>query len=209
VSGVESNWICPRCGCRTQHFSVSREKYICDACGFTVQSENDRRKQEQYTRAIVQAKKHLQVGNWDSCSSIIMPMLNEYPTDSLLYLMLLASLTKGYDDYLLDDDVNRRVEASAVWDKLERLNSVNMAMRRYANSRLVARHDMLNTRVSTAGILAAGIIVGFLVSGALSSGLLLMVVSVCGFFAVKRISKMKPFSALRELSQKHDSNPFR
>lgn len=206
---MEGNWICPRCGCRTQHFSASREQYICDACGFAVLSEIDKRKQEQYTRAIIQAKKHLQVGNWDSCSSIIRPMLNEYPTDSLLYLMLLASLTKGYDDYLFDGDANKRTEAAAVWDKLTRLNSVNQAMRRYADSRLVARQNRLNSRVTTAGILTAGIVVGLLVSGALSSGLMLLIVSVCGFFAVKRIGKMKPFSALKELSRKNDPNPFR
>ena len=127
-----------------------------------------------------------------------------------MYLLLLASLTKGYDDYLLDGDTNRSAEAASVWDKLERLNSVNQTMRRYAEAREKLRRDRLSSRVSTAAILAAGIIVGLLVSGALASWFAAMIVAVCGFFAARRIVKhIKPFTAMRELSKGDDSNPFR
>lgn len=207
---MENNWVCPRCGCRTQHFSVSREQYVCDACGFSIQSESNRRRQEQYTRSITQAKKHLQVGNWDSCAAIVRPMLNEYPTDPLLYLLLLAALTKGYDDYLLEGDASRRMEAANIWDKLERLHSVNPTMQRYAESRTKVRHDMLSSRVSTAAVLVAGIIVGFLISGALSSGLALIIVSVCSFFAIRSMTKqIKPLAAIKELKRSDDANPFK
>lgn len=167
-------------------------------------------KREHYARAVIQAKKNLKVGNWDACSSIIKPLVNEYPTDSLLYLILLASLTRGYEDYLLDRDDNRRTEAAVTWDKLERLNSVNQIMQRYAESRKRARHTMLSSRVSNAAFMIAGAIIGFLISMSLSSALAFVIVFVCAVLAARRIIKRdKPFSALKELYRHADSNPFR
>ena len=207
---MEDNWVCPQCGGQSRHFSSHYEKYVCDACGYVLLTENDRRKQEQYTRSIIQAKKHLQVGNWDACSSIVRPMLNEYPTDTVLYLLLLASLTQGYDDYLLGDDIRRRTEAANDWDKLERLHSVNLIMQRYANSRAAARRNMLNSRISISAALIAGIVIGFLVSGAMASGMAMTIVAVCGFFAVKKIvNHIKPFAAIKELARCNSSNPFK
>ena len=203
-------WTCPRCGCHTQHFSSELERYICDDCGFAELTESDRNRQEQYARSVSRAKKHLQVGDWDSCCSIIRPLAREYPADTLLYAILLASLTRGYEDLLMEDDGNRRMEAASVWDKLDRMHGINQTMRDYADSRRRARHALLRSRVYIPAVLLIGFIVAVYLSIVMSSVPAFFIFIIGGIIVVKRtVKKKRPFAAAKELLKGFDLNPFK
>lgn len=126
---------CPHCGGTTNHFSRSRNALICDTCGSIVQTDAERAADVTFERNMALARQHLQVGNWDEAKRLIKPYCSSRPADKQLYLMLLMTVTKGYSDYLISNDTNRR-EAYDYWDKLTRLNCINETMRNYARKRL-------------------------------------------------------------------------
>lgn len=113
------SWTCPHCGGISNHFSRSRNALVCDSCGTKIQTETERNADIDYERKLALARQHLLVGNWEEAKGLIKPFCSSRPADKQLYLMLLMAETKGYSDYLMNNESNRR-EAFGYWDKLER-----------------------------------------------------------------------------------------
>ena len=138
---METRWHCPICGCTGRHYNESRMTIVCDQCGHSSDDETSAEERRSFDRAVAFAKEHLRVGNWTECKNLIQPFCYQNPNNAKLYLILLAAETKGYTDYIMEDNDSRR-RARDYWDKLERLRSVNTVMRDYAieaNARKKAR----------------------------------------------------------------------
>lgn len=131
---MSTTWVCPRCGCNTNHFSSSKCSLVCDACGTEVRTEAEMQEELNFQRNMALAKNHLKVGNWDEAKRIVKPYEHSRPADKQIYLYLLVATTKCFEDYLLEDSVECQ-EAEIYWNKLTRLGCVNSAMRNYAEGR--------------------------------------------------------------------------
>lgn len=127
-------WICPRCGCNSNHFSSSKCSLVCDSCGTEVKTEAERQEELNYQRNMALAKNHLKVGNWEEAKKIVRPYEHSRPADIQVYLFLLVATTKCFEDYLINDPVASK-EAEMYWDKLSRLGCVNAAMVNYSERR--------------------------------------------------------------------------
>lgn len=127
-------WVCPRCGCNSNHFSSSKCSLVCDSCGTEVKTEVERQEELNFQRNMALAKNHLKVGNWDEAKQIVKQYERSRPADKQVYLYLLVATTKCFEDYLIEDSVACQ-EAEVYWDKLTRLGCVNSAMRNYADDR--------------------------------------------------------------------------
>lgn len=131
---MNHGWTCPQCGGNSYHFSSSRGCMVCDTCGTEMWSEAERNEDLNYQKNMALARQHLKVGNWNEAKRLVLPYANSRPTDKQVYLILLAAVTKCYDDFLIEDP-NARTEAAQYWEKLERLGCVNSAMVRYSQRR--------------------------------------------------------------------------
>lgn len=131
---MSTAWVCPRCGCNSNHFSSSRCSLVCDSCGTEVKTEVERQEELDFQRKMALAKNHLRVGNWDEAKRIVKPYEHSRPADKQVYLYLLVATTKCFEDYLIEDSAAFQ-EAEIYWDKLTRLGCVNSAMRNYADDR--------------------------------------------------------------------------
>lgn len=131
---MSTAWVCPRCGCNSNHFSSSRCSLVCDSCGTEVKTEVERQEELDFQRKMALAKNHLRVGNWDEAKRIVKPYEHSRPADKQVYLYLLVATTKCFEDYLIEDTAARQ-EAEIYWDKLTRLGCVNSAMKDYVYER--------------------------------------------------------------------------
>lgn len=144
---MNNNWRCPQCGCNSYHYSHTRGNKVCDQCGHVIMSTQQMEENIAYDRNIALAKEHLRVGNWDDCIRLVKPLCAKRPADKQLYLILLASITKGYEDFLFCD-TNRRKEACEYWRKLINLRCVNGAMKEYALRRRKKEEEMRNRDIA-------------------------------------------------------------
>ena len=205
---------CPQCGGTFYHFSQRKNKLICDTCGTVIQTEDERNADINYERNIALARQHLQVGNWEEAKRLIQPFCSSRPTDKQLYLMLLMAVTKGYTDYLVDNEAIRR-EAFEYWDKLVRLRCVNETMKRYARRRLQQINEEKCTMYTKIGIAVGVCILISLIAvcslGAVSKeGFFVMLLAgVSWFYTVKFLKKISREAInIRSNNQRNDNNPF-
>ena len=131
---MSTAWVCPRCGCNSNHFSSSKCSLVCDSCGTEVKTEVERQEELNFQRNMALARNHLKVGNWNEAKQIVKQYKQSRPADKQVYLYLLVATTKCFEDYLIDDSAACQ-EAEEYWDKLTRLGCVNSAMRNYADGR--------------------------------------------------------------------------
>lgn len=160
---MSTAWVCPRCGCNSNHFSSSKCSLVCDSCGTEVKTEVERQEELNFQRNMALARNHLKVGNWNEAKQIVKQYEHSRPADKQVYLYLLVATTKCFEDYLIDDSAACQ-EAEEYWDKLTRLGCVNSAMRNYADGRaaklklmreeFIARKSLLITISTVLTILA-------------------------------------------------------
>ena len=210
---MSGSWTCPHCGGTSNHFSRTRNALVCDVCGSIVQTDEERAADLNFERSMALARQHLQVGNWEEAKRLVKPFCSSRPADKQLYLMLLMAVTKGYSDYLIDNEISRN-EASEYWDKLVRLGCVNETMKNYARRRLQYINDEKSILSAKKGI-AIGIstLITFIAACILSTGnsdgslfLVGAIVSwIVSFKYMKKISRNT--GIVRSINQGSD-NPF-
>lgn len=131
---MNENWICPQCGGSVVHFNSDKMVTECIFCGFEVKTEAERQADLDFQRNMAIARQNLRVGNWEEARKLVEPYEKSKPSDKQVYLILLAAVTKGYEDYLLDDPLDY-YDAKVYWEKLRRLRCVNAVMQDYARRR--------------------------------------------------------------------------
>lgn len=182
---MNNTWICPQCGGNSYHFSSSRCCLICDTCGTKVQSEAERSAELNFQKNIALARQHLRVGNWDEAKKLAKEYENSRPTEKQIYLILLAAVTKCYEDLLINDS-EARSEALTYWKKLERLGCVNSAMISYSQRR-AAKIKALETEmeVKRLSVIAFNLILTLITFGMIMSGkgiaILFIILTVVGW----------------------------
>ena len=209
---MSGGWRCSACGCSTYHYSSEIRRFICDSCGHEILSDEDERRQFHYLQTVDKAKDNLRVGNWDTAKNLIYPLLNDHTCDKALYLILLASVTKGYSDYLLGDaNKARREEAATLWDKLRRLNGVNSAMIEYANRRgtvIASTWEKAKNRILLAGFL---VILGIVIASAFYVALPTIILLAFAVLLVKKAIDLDAgnvFTEMRKRKKNIGGNPF-
>ena len=207
------SWTCPHCGGTSNHFSRSRNALGCDTCGSIVQTEAERTEDINYERKLALARQHLQVGNWEEAKRLIKPFCSSRPADKQLYLMLLMAVTKGYSDYLINNEASRR-EAFDYWDKLVRLGCVNDTMRSYARNRLQYIHEEKNILSAKRGIaIGISVLISFiaicLLSTGSSDGSFFLVLAVAAWIiSVKYMQKLSRNINIARSNNQRSDNPF-
>lgn len=207
------SWTCPQCGGISNHFSRSRNALVCDTCGSIVQTEAERTEDINYERKLALARQHLQVGNWEEAKRLIKPFCSSRPADKQLYLMLLMAVTKGYSDYLINNEASRR-EAFDYWDKLVRLGCVNETMKSYARNRLQYIHEERNILSAKRGIaIGISVLISFiaicLLSTGSSDGTFFLVLAVAAWIiSVKYMQKLSRNINITRSNNQRNDNPF-
>ncbi len=209
---MSGGWRCSACGCTTYHYSSERRRLVCDSCGHEIISAEDEHRQLHYLQTVDKAKDNLRVGNWDTAKNLIYPLLNDHTCDKALYLILLASVTKGYNDYLLGDaNRARRDEAASLWDKLSRLNGVNSAMIEYSSRRaavIASTWNKANNRILLAVFL---VILGIVIASAFYVALPTIILLGFAILLVKKAIDLEAgavFTEMRRMKNNTNGNPF-
>ena len=211
---MNANWRCSRCGCTGKHYNSNIAGYVCNQCGHPVDSYENEQVRANYDRAILNAKDHMRVGNWQECINIVEPVVNTRPADFRAYSVLLAALTSGYTDYLIQD-IYKRNKAADCWDKLMALRKINAYMRDYQSKREQEIRQYYGDRMHLA--ITLFVIVGLMclllptccmISGTLSFFLLIAISGI----TVLNVKKNKPLEVLIKanyLKKTKLDNPFR
>lgn len=206
-----ATWICPSCGGTAKHYNTATGHFVCSSCGTEIISPEEERKKIHYLNTVQKAKDNLRVGNWDTSKQLVYPLLNDYPCDKTLYLILMAAITKGYEDYLFDSTLAQKQEAANVWNKLSRLDSINATMIDYARKKdLIAqsRWEALKKKVL---LLIAGVVFAILLAVAISSALSTLVMLAIMVVLGRTIYQLNPISTFKakyEYDKRTHENPF-
>ena len=208
---MDGLWSCPACGSRGRHYNRTRLAMVCDQCGRAVPDPQQDQQRQQYDRAMQTAREHLRVGNWEQCRSAVQPWLYRYPSEKLMYQLLLAAWTCGYGDLLLTDQ-SGVAQARNCWEKLTVLHGINGVMRDYARRRIHARQQQLKHRrrmILIAVLLAAGMLV---VGSAVGNGLLWFLGLLGAVLLVRQVcQRYDPAGTardLRRITAGQIENPF-
>lgn len=208
---MDGLWSCPACGSRGRHYNRARLAMVCDQCGRAVPDPQQDQQRQQYDRAMQTAREHLRVGNWEQCRSAVQPWLYRYPSEKLMYQLLLAAWTCGYTDLLLTDH-SGVAQARNCWDKLTVLHGINGTMRQYERRRIHAQKQQLIRRrriVISALILAAGMLV---IGGVIGNGLLWLAGLLGAVVLTHKVwQRYDPAGTLRDLQRINAGqihNPF-
>ena len=204
------NWKCRMCGSRAYQFNPRSMRLACSECRSPISTAEEMKAKVQLEKTLAFAKQHLHVGNYSECRNLVLPLLDQYPADKRVYLMLLACSTKGYTDlHITDDEI--RCEAAEYWDKLERLRCVNNAMIDYA--RRIRKRTNDETSKKRRKHIAALLCTCFLLLIFIAAGQPFLI--VCGFIATSivlwRIGKVVFTSLFKEPTRNStysNSNPF-
>lgn len=190
---MSMTWICPTCGSSEKRFSAERGCEVCRQCGREVLTDAEYEANVAYQKTILLAKEHLRVGHWDTVRKMIEPFCANRPSEKQLYLMLLMAVTKGYEDFLLDDPSGRQA-AERYWDHLERLNCINGAMADYA----MRRRSILNANKASFEskktiLLIACLTITLMAFCTLISecdvGVLFLILAIAGWFCFFKLKK--------------------
>lgn len=208
---MPSRWSCPSCGCTSSHYNSTRMAMVCDQCGRAVSDPQREAQRQQYDRTVKHATEHLRVGNWDESRAAILPLCSLYPSNAKLYLILLAALTHGYTDFLLNDPFRCR-EAAEYWSKLENLHSVNQTMRNYAVRR---KQEQLSQLIKTRNIAVAVLIalsLSLMISAAAGVAWLSVCVLLTGgiilWHLLSQTRLIQVAKAIRSINTSTCTNPF-
>lgn len=202
-------WVCQVCGGTFKHVDENG-RYKCDSCGTEVVTPEDEQKCLHYAQTVKLAKDNLMVGNWDTAKQLVYRLMKDYPSDSTLYLIAMAAVTKGYTDVLVNNSTEaQRKEAAWCWDKLEALNAVNSVMVEYRQRKRetekieIKRLKRLSVWLVIAAVFAALIfpeaivlfIVGILIHNSINKGTdkVLTVARVKGKCGLNNQSHSNPF----------------
>lgn len=203
--------MCSRCGCSSFHYSSREVRIICDQCGHPFYDPILDHQQQTYDRNLKLAREHLRVGNWDDSKNLVKPLCHHNPSDPQLYLILLASITQGYNNYLCDN-IQEQKEAAVYWDKLVSLRSVNSVMRAYAQKRKAETIAKLMNKRDVIYALLFGIAVTLIFSAILTSIFSrILSFSISCFILWRLISFHNPLKVIQELKRQRSSpndNPF-
>ena len=207
------SWTCPQCGGTSNHFSRSRNALVCDTCGSIVQTEAERNADINFERSLALARQHLQVGNWDEAKRLIKPFCSSRPADKQLYLMLLMAVTKGYSDFLIDNEMAQR-ESFDYWDKLARLGCINNAMRSYAGKRTQHINEERGILSAKKGIaIGISILISFIAVCLLGvesndGSFFLFLAVVSWIVSVKYVQKLSRNAHIGRFNNQGSDNPF-
>lgn len=209
---MDGLWSCPACGSRSRHYNRARLAMVCDQCGRAVPDPQQDEQRRQYDRAMQSAREHLRVGNWEQCRSAVQPWLYRYPSEKLMYQLLLAACTKGYTDLLLLDRPTLS-QARSCWEKLAVLHGINGVMRDYARRRIHACQQQQLNRSRRITLIAIALAVGMLVIGAAVGNGLLWIAGLLGAVALvrkvwQRYDPAGTARNLRRINAGQIENPF-
>ena len=204
---METRWHCPICGCPTRHYNQARMTIVCDQCGYSADDETSAEDRRSFDRAVAFAKEHLRAGNYTECKNLIQPFCYQNPNNAKLYLILLAAETKGYSDYIMEDNDSRH-RARDYWDKLERLRSVNTVMREYAREANAKKKARINSKRSGLFFIIPLTLGAVFLSASVLESMFLAVVSfiIGGIIAIDNIDKNRKFWNTR--IPENPRNPF-
>ena len=203
-------WTCPHCGSHRKHYNSRRDLYVCDSCGSEDITPEIESRKVRYLRTVNQAKEHLSVANWASCLNLVRPLLNEYPRDEELYLLMLAAITRGYEDYLLYDS-RACLDAAEIWEKLKRLHCINSVIQCYTEERCRKIQTMRNNiLLKTMSLFGGAILCAFIGITIIGSFVLLGLALIVSAFLVARMSYCcTPFSCTSKVKGIDSAeNPF-
>ena len=204
--------ICSRCGSRGFHYNRVTMRLECDACGHPLRDQNETERLMQFDRTLLSASRHLQAGNWDQTINLIRPLLNDYPTETKLYEMMLQAATKDFTDISMQNNSMRNT-ASNAWDKLVRLGAVTPVMKRYSSARFkLHREELIRIRNK---ILLFIFLAAFLLFNAGSTRgtapfLSILLLAGAGW-SIYKATQLHPISVIRPLTKSAPDpkdNPF-
>lgn len=159
--------------------------FVCGQCGRPVDDLVEGSERMYYDRTFALARNHLKVGYYQKCIDLITPLIEKYPADPRIHLILMASYTNGYTDLEMADG-SRRKAAAECYDRLRRLRCSNKALTEYVRRRkALCLAEMKRQGNKAAGYwIAAG--VAFLVALAVSGWLRTLGALVVTIFLVSR-----------------------
>ncbi len=182
-------------------------------CGHGVNDRQQEQERAEYHRAIASARSHLAAGNWQMAINILSPLLQNNPTDRLLYSLMLRAATSDFTDYNMEVS-SMKSTACNCWDKLSRLGGIDGNMARYSRKVWQMRKDALvrkkNKVYFRTGLAVGSMLCSFscLFANAYFAFFLLVLVSI---FLAGSVSDLKPKelkAQIARIPQSSLANPF-
>lgn len=205
--------VCSRCGGTSFHYNRVRMRRECSFCGTPISDMQEEQQLMMYDRSYAQAVGHLRAGNWNQTIDILLPFLNQYPTDQRIYIAVLRASTMDFQDLNMENSRMRSI-ASDTWNKLMRLNGITPEMIQYSRKRyekhineLMHQRNIILVWIFMMSILC--VILGVAINQSELFGII--VSALCLIFCINRLVKEQPLSVISQLSgdsTDYKDNPF-